>query len=151
MRARRRVRRASGLAVLLLGTLTACGEPTTDDYCARLDQDRRQLGEMVDSGSPTALLDNLELLEGLAELAPSDLEDEWQTFLGALEDLQQALSRADVTAGDFEDGKAPAGLDEADRRAIVLAAGQVRSDEVVGAAAGIEQQARDVCKLNLGL
>lgn len=151
MRATARVRAASGLAVLLLAALTACGEPTTEDYCARLDQDRRQLSEMVDSGSPTALLSNLELLDGLAELAPSDLKDEWQTFLGALEELDRALDAADVTAGDFQDGTPPAGLDRADREAIVAAADQVRSEEVVAAASGIEQQGRDVCKVNLGL
>ena len=39
----------------------------------------------------------------------------------------------------------------ADQRAIIAAADQLSSDDVVAAAAGIEQEARDVCKINLGL
>ena len=51
---------------------------------------------------------------------------------------------------DFEDGKPPAGLSAAERKAIADAASQIRTEEVVEAASGIEQQARDVCKVNFG-
>ncbi|WP_445258851.1 hypothetical protein [Nocardioides aurantiacus] len=138
-------------ALLLALPLAGCGEPSTEDYCAQLRLDREKLADMVSVGSPTALLDNLELLQGLAEKAPSDLTDEWQTFLGALEDLDAALRSADVSAEDFEGGEPPPGLARADRDAVVAAADQIRSEEVVGAASGIEQQGRDVCKVNLGL
>ena len=37
------------------------------------------------------------------------------------------------------------------RAAVAGAVQQVSSDDVVQAASGIEQQARDVCKVNLGL
>lgn len=138
-------------AVLLTLPLAGCGEPTTEDYCAQLRQDRAKLSAMVSASSPSALLDNLELLQGLGEKAPSDLTDEWQTFLGALEDLQRALRAADVSADDFEGGEPPPGLTTSDREAVVAAADQIRSEEVVAAASGIEQQGRDVCKVNLGL
>lgn len=147
------MRRAVALAgaLLLALPLAGCGEPTTEDYCAQLRLDREKLSDMVAASSPTALLDNLELLQGLGEKAPSDLTDEWQTFLGALEDLDRALRAADVSAKDFEGGRPPAGLSPTDRRAVVSAADQIRSEEVVSAASGIEQQGRDVCKVNLGL
>ena len=48
-------------------------------------------------------------------------------------------------------GKAPAGLSKEDQQAIAEAAGQITTEEVIAAASGIEQQARDVCKVNLGL
>ena len=51
---------------------------------------------------------------------------------------------------DFEDGKPPAGTQRRGRKAIAEAADQVATDEVSQAASGIEQQARDVCKVNLG-
>lgn len=146
-------RRAAALvgALLLALPLAGCGEPTTEDYCAQLRLDREKLSAMVTASSPSALLDNLELLEGLGEKSPSDLADEWQTFLGALEDLQRALRAADVSPDDFEGGEPPAGLSPSDREAVVAAADQIRSEEVVAAASGIEQQGRDVCKVNLGL
>lgn len=147
------MRRAVALLGLLLavGPVAACGEPTTADYCAQLSVDRKQIADMVSASSPSALLDNLPLLQELGEKAPSDLRDEWQTFLGALEDLQGALRAAEVSADDFEGGTPPPGLSREERAAVVAAADQIRSPEVVSAASGIEQQGRDVCKVNLGL
>ena len=65
--------------------------------------------------------------------------------------IEKAIKKAGVKPSDFVDGKPPAGLSAADKRSIVDAADQVRSEEVVQAASGIEQQGRDVCKVNLGL
>jgi hypothetical protein len=138
------------LVVALLLSLAGCGDPT-ESYCSDLEKQRKQIAEMVESSSPSALLSNLPMLHDLAEKSPDDLTDEWQTFLGALDGLDEAIKDAGVKASDFKDGKAPSGLGEADKKAIADAAGQVRSDEVVAAASGIEQQARDVCKVNLGL
>lgn len=147
------MRRTAALVglLLVLGPVAGCGEPTTADYCAQLREDREQIADMVSASSPSALLDNLALLQGLGDEAPSDLRDEWQTFLGALEDLRGALRAADVSADDFEGGTPPPGLSREDRAAVVAAADQIRSPEVVSAASGIEQQGRDVCKVNLGL
>ena len=146
-------RRGAALAglLLVLGPLAGCGEPSIEDYCAELRLAREKIADMVSDSSASALLDNLELLQGLGDKAPSDLRDEWQTFLGALEDLQGALDDAGVDAQDFEGGQPPAGLSRQERSAVVRAADQIRSAEVVAAASGIEQQGRDVCKVNLGL
>ena len=56
-----------------------------------------------------------------------------------------------MKASDFKGGKPPAGLSPADKQAIADAAYRISSDDVVASASGIEQQARDVCKVNLGL
>ena len=152
MMPRHRVRpAAAGLTVAVLLPLTSCGGDSTEEYCSAVEQQNKQIAEMVGSDSPSALLSNLPLLRDLAEKSPEDLADEWQTFIGALEGLDQALEEAEVSAGDFKDGKPPAGLSTADRKAIADAAGQIGSDDVVSATTGIEQQARDVCKVNLGL
>ena len=81
---------------------------------------------MVDSGSPTALLRNLPMLHDLADKAPEDLTDEWQTFLGALEGLDRALNDAGVEPADFQGGQPPTGLSAAHRKPIVDAASQIR-------------------------
>ncbi len=140
-----------GVVLALLLALAGCGGSTVDDYCKDLGQQRKEMADMVSSESPTALLSHLPMLRELAEKAPEDLQDEWQTFLDAVEGLDKAIDRAGVKASDFKDGQPPAGLSEGDRKAVADAAGEIRTDEVVQAAAGIEQQARDVCKINFGL
>jgi hypothetical protein len=91
------------------------------------------------------------MLRDLAEKSPDDLSDEWQTYLRAIEGLDKAIKDAGVKPSDFDGGKVPAGLSKEDQQAIAEAAGQITTEEVIAAATGIEQQARDVCKVNLGL
>ncbi|HEU4567652.1 MAG TPA: hypothetical protein VFR99_06415 [Marmoricola sp.] len=134
----------------LLLPLSACGDPV-QAYCGSLRDHREKLSEIVNSGSPTALIDNLPLLKKIAGRAPSDLTDEWQTFLNAIEGLDQALHDANVDPGAFHGGHPPAGLTAAQRKDIADAASQLASPQVVGAADGIVQQARDVCHLDLEL
>jgi hypothetical protein len=150
LRGSRAARWAIGVATVLLLPVTGCGD-ATENYCKDLEEHTEQIAEMVGSDSPAALLDGLPMLHDLAAKAPEDLTDEWQTFLGALDGLDEAIEKSGVEASDFEDGKPPAGLSAADQKAIADAAGQVSSDDVVAASTGIEQQARDVCKVNLGL
>lgn len=148
---RRTPGRVALAAVVLLLALQACGENDVESYCSEVKQQRKELADMVETGSPAALLGALPTLRDLAEAAPPDLEDEWQTFLPAVEALEEALDDAGVEPGDFEDGKPPSGLSSGDQQAIKEAADRIRADDVVRAAAGIEQQARDVCKVNFGL
>ena len=137
------------LAFLLLG-LAGCGDPI-EDYCSQLREDRKEFAEMLDSESSSALLGNLPMLHDLAEKSPDDLSDDWQTYLRAVKGLDKAIKDAGVKPSDFNGGKAPAGLSKADQQAIAEAAGQITTEEVITAATNIEQQARDVCKVNLGL
>ena len=105
-----------GLVVALLLSLSGCGGNTVDDYCKDLGEHRKQMADMVASQSPTALLSHLPMLRELAEKAPEDLKDEWQTFLDAVEGLDKAIDRAGVKASDFKDGQPPAGLSATDQK-----------------------------------
>lgn len=153
--ARRGLRRAlvvPAAVLVVVAPLAACGgEPSAEDYCEVLAAERQQLAELVSSGSPTALLSGLDLLDELGDRAPRDLRDEWDTLTDALHGLQDALDEAGVAPSDYEDGEPPEGLATSDREAVATAADRVRAPDVVEAAAGIETQARDVCKVNLGL
>ncbi len=146
---------APGLAVALGGalllTLTGCGQSRIESYCSDLSAHRREMADMIDSSSSTALLGHLSMLHDLADKAPEDLTDEWQTFVGALDNLDAAIRDAGLEPSDFHDGKPPDSLGAGPRKSIADAADQVRAEDVVRAAGGIEQQARDVCKINLGL
>jgi hypothetical protein len=143
-------RLATAVVVTLLLALTGCGDPT-EDYCSQLKQDRKQFAEMLDSSSSSALLGHLPMLRDLADKSPEDLTDEWETYLSAVEGLAQAIKRAGVKPSDFDGGKPPADLSKEDRKQIAEAANQITTEDVVDAASGIEQQARDVCKINIGL
>jgi hypothetical protein len=141
----------AAVALALLVPLAGCGGNSIDDYCGDVSAHRKEMADMIESSSSSALLSHLPMLHDLADKAPEDIADEWQVFLGALDDLDRAIKDAGVKASDFKDGKPPAGLSASDRKAIAEAVGQIQTEEVVQAASGIEQQARDVCKVNFGL
>jgi hypothetical protein len=143
-------RLAPAVVVTLLLALAGCGDPI-EDYCSQLKQDRKQFAEMLDSSSSSALLGNLPMLRDLAEKSPDDLADDWQTYLSAVEGLDDAIKDAGAKPSDFDGGKPPAGLSKADQKAIAEAASQITTQDVIDAASNIEQEARDVCKVNLGL
>ncbi|WP_310963302.1 hypothetical protein [Nocardioides terrisoli] len=150
---------AAGLVTLVALTATGCGNPvhlfTGDDpvatYCAAVRHDRRAFANLLAVGSPTALIRDLPMLQALAAKAPDDIADDWQVFLTAVEGLRDALRGAGVAPGAYVDGKPPAGLDRAARRSIAQAADALSSQATVDAAGTVEQEARDVCKVNLGM
>lgn len=145
-------RAAAGVAALVVLLASACGgEPSVDDYCGRLAEDREQIADILSAGDAGGLLDNVALFDQLRQDSPRDLRDEWDTLVTALEELRTALDDAGVEPDDFEGGEPPASLTGQQRRAVVAAADRVADPDVVAAASGIETQARDVCKINLGL
>jgi hypothetical protein len=141
---------AAVVAVALAVVLAGCGNQEKT-YCAALNSDQAKFAELQDDTSGVGLLNQLPMLRRLADKAPDDLDDEWQTFLGALEEFDDTLREAGVKPDDFVDGKPPVGLTAAVRTRIAAAANALSSSDVVSAANGIEQHAKDVCKLQLGL
>ncbi|RNL79233.1 hypothetical protein [Nocardioides marmorisolisilvae] len=140
--------RLLALAAVLVLLPTGCGGNSEDAYCAALKSDQTIF---ADDGTGVALITNLPKLLKLEQKSPDDLDDEWQTFTTSLESLRDAIKAAGLKPSDFVDGKPPAGTSAAARTAIAQAADQLSDDDVVTAASGIEQQAKDVCKLQLGL
>jgi hypothetical protein len=140
---------AATVAALLFAS-GGCGDPE-QEYCSALRADQEAFSEMQADASGVALLRQRALLHRLADKAPADLSDEWQVFLGALDSFARTLDDLHVSPGDFVGGQPPPGLSDADRTRIANAASALSSDDVVEAASGIEQQAKDVCKLQLGL
>lgn len=154
-----RVGRALLVAPLLLVAGCGGGNPLSGllgqgdspaAYCHTLSADRKAFADMLAADSPTALVQRLPMLAGLAAQAPPDLADEWQVFLSAVKGLQSALRHAGVRPSAFVDGQPPKGVTPAQDAAIRRAANALSSPDTVSAAQGIEQQARDVCKINLG-
>lgn len=136
----------------LVGLLATTGCATEQErYCEAVSERQAELSELVAEGGPTALLDALEIYRELEEEAPRDIRDEWRQVVGSLESLEQALDDAGVDPASYDPEAPPEDLSEEERAAIETAADRVGSVETREALAGLEQQARDVCKTPLTL
>ncbi len=133
----------------LICGLGACGDPI-ENYCETLKQHRTELNQMVEADTQFGLITHRSMLENLAAQAPDDLADEWQVFLGAIRGLDKAVEASGHRPAEFKAGTLPSGLSTSDKTAIKAAADRLASPQTLTAATGIDQQARDVCKVNLG-
>ena len=137
-------------ALILLLPVTGCGE---DDpyaaYCAEVEAQQKPLTEALAQGGPTALIAALPSFEALAEKAPDDLADEWRTVVGSISDLVDALEAAGVDPDTYDRETPPDGLDDEEQDRIDAAARGLTRPATVEALTGVQQQARDVCKLPL--
>lgn len=139
------------LALLAPLALAGCSDPQ-DEYCSALEEEQQTLAELGGSGfgEAGAVARTSAVFERLRDAAPDDLRDEWDTFHGAWQGLEQALDAADADETMFERGERPEGMSQEDYERISQAAVQLRSTQVVEAVSGIEQHALDVCKVDLG-
>jgi hypothetical protein len=139
----------AGACVLALG---GCSSSPQEEYCSTL-ADQQQTLQKLSAGADRPgrgdLARFIGVFETLRDAAPDDVVDEWDTYLTAWQALESALEEAGADESMFTDGKRPAGMSRQDYRRISQAAADLRSTRVVAAGAGIEQQARDVCKIDL--
>jgi hypothetical protein len=136
----------------MLTTLAGCAS-RTEKYCSTLRDDKSTLQGLAarsDKPGSDVIGQSLDIFEDLHDKAPSDIAGKWAVFTGAWRGLDQALSDAGVSAQQFRSGKRPPGVTTSQYAAIQRAAGRFRSARVVSAAEGIQQEALDVCKVNLG-
>ena len=145
------LRLGAGLAVLLLVPLVGCaGEQET--YCDAVAEEKQTLEDLsagADDPEAGTLSETIAVFERLQQDAPDDMVDEWDTYVTALQALEKALDDAGADESMFTDGERPEGMSKDDYASISSAAVELRSTRVVQAAAGIENQARDVCKIDL--
>lgn len=139
------------LAATLLAGTVAC-QSQREAYCSALREERQaivELNRQAGKGRDGVIDDSIAVFERLRDDAPDDLVDEWDTYIRAWRGLDRALERADVDESMFRRDRQPPGVSDAEHAAIEDAARQLRSPRVVDAAGGIEQQARDVCEVDL--
>jgi len=140
------------VALLVLGLgpgLAGCqqsAEQQREEYCAAVAEEGSELTRIADEAGPAGFLQALPILEGLAARAPSDVRDEWQTFLDALHGLRDALEESGVDPEAMGEEGLPEGLSRAERRRVRAQASVLASGDVVAATQGIEQHALDVCR-----
>ncbi len=145
--------RRAWLAVVLvvLGVLTGCGDSASDrreSYCAALEEAQPELTRTADEAGAGAFLGLLPTLEELAAESPSDLKDEWQTYLGSLRTMRDVLASADLTPADLAAG-IPDGTDDDTAAEVTAAVRNLRGPQTRAAASAITQQALDVCGVQI--
>ncbi len=150
-----RVRRAAPIlaGMILVTSLNGCASQT-DSYCSELKDQKQALADLaVRSGEPgeDVLGDTLDVWRDLRDEAPGDISDEWSTLVFALEGLVEAFEAAGTTPGEYNPDSPPKGVTEAEAKRLQDAATELASERVTAAGEGVEQHARDVCKVDLGL
>ncbi len=152
------MRRTAALA-LLLALLAACGdddELTVDggvvderfaDYCKVVEEQQKPLTEALAKEGATGLLDALPSFRALREESPRDIADDWDLIVGRTQTLVDALEAADVDPATYDREQPPPGLSDEERTAIDAAANELATPATVAALEGVQQQARDVCKM----
>ena len=148
MRVLRRTLRVALSAVLVM-PLAGCASDT-ETYCATLAEKKQTLTELAESGDGDVIEETLVVLRDLRDGAPSDIEDEWSTLVFAYEALGDAFEAAGTSPAEYDPVSPPAGVTEEQAKRIEGAAAELRSARVMQAADGLEQHARDVCKVDLG-
>lgn len=138
---------AGGLLAILA---TGCASET-ETYCGDLAERRDELTELAASPDADALQETLGVLGELRDSAPADIEDEWSTLVFAYETLVAAFDAAGTSPGEYDPANPPEGVTESESRRIEGAAADLGSRRVLAAADGLEQHARDVCDVDLGL
>jgi hypothetical protein len=138
------VPRGLGAVALALTVLTGCAD-RQETYCDAVEDRQQELGEVLGSGSPDALLRALPIFDDLADQAPDDIRDEWKTVIEALEGLQQALEDAGVDPATYDRERPPEGLSQTDQDTIGAAASRLAGEGTVTAFSAVDQHAKDVC------
>jgi hypothetical protein len=148
------VRRAVVAGLLLTPlVLSGCGSET-EAYCDELRDQQSTLDRLARGSqrpSDDLFTDSLQVFRTLREKAPSDIRDEWDTYVFAWQDVADAFDAAGIGPADYQQADPPPGVSDQQLEAIEDAAAELRSPRVVDAGTGIEQHARDVCDVDLGL
>ncbi len=140
------------VVAIMAVTTAACGEQDPfADYCDEVAAQQKPLSEALGAGGPTALIVALPSFRALREKSPSDLRDEWDTVVGRVQALVDALEEAGVDPETYSAQDPPEGLSTSEMAAIDAAAEQLVAAPTVRALEGVQQQARDVCKMPLSL
>jgi hypothetical protein len=146
----RRTAIAAALALAAL-PLAACGQDQPD-YCATLKTEQKTLTALAnraDSRSGDVLTPTLAAFEHLRAAAPQQLSDEWDTVVFAYRALADAVKQAGIDPASYRPGKRPDGVTRAEARHLAALAAQLDAPRVIDAVTGIEDEARQVCSVDL--
>lgn len=176
------MRAAAAGAVLVLGTLAGCGggdddsasgdsassetegtdtetsetAGSTEDYCTSLEDAKAQF-ETLEGSDPDALGnfdDAFETLRGLGEAAPEEVAADWDTLIGGIDRIEQAVEDAGLTLDELAElasnpSALPEGVDIAKLQALGKEMKTLDSKEFSAAGDAISKHAEAECDISL--
>jgi len=119
------------------------------DYCGQVAE--RSANVQAGGGVMQNVVEGLPQLRDLADAAPSDLKDEWQVVVSAVDGMRQAFADTGVDPATTDLSKLPDTVTAEQRQRLKAAASKLVSPGVQAAVNGIQQQALDVCHTPLEL
>ena len=140
-------------AALLAATLAGCGggDGPDSEYCKDLKSASTQF-DSLSSNDVSKLDEAFKTFHTLADEAPSDVKDDWDTLDKGITSVEKALDKAGLKFSDFaalQEGKMPEGVDVAKLQGLATEFQKLDSAEFDKASKAIEKHAKDVCKVNL--
>jgi phage-related minor tail protein len=147
-------------AVLLAGTLAACGGGDGDggggggkdsDYC----QDVKKAAKTFDSSTAAdaSQIDKaFAQIHTLAGKAPDDIKGDWKKLDDLISEIEQAFENAGLKLSDLakiQQGDAPEGVDPSKLASLASEFQKLGSAEYTTAATNIDKHAKKVCKVTL--
>jgi len=144
--------RAALGSVMTIAVLAACGggDGPDSDYCKDLEAAKPSL-ESLKSNGAEQLQDVFKVTHKLADEAPGDVKDAWETYDKAITTIEKALKDAGVgpkELASLQRGEVPDGVDQEKLRGLPATFQKLDSPEVAKASKKISTHAKDVCKLS---
>lgn len=144
--------RAVFASVMSIAVLSACsgGDGPDSDYCKDLEAAKPSLESLKTNGA-AQLQDVFKVTHKLADEAPDDVKDAWETYDKAISNIEKALKDAGVGPAELaslQRGEVPDGVDQEKLRGLPATFQKLDSPEVAKASNKIAKHAKDVCKLS---
>ncbi len=139
-------------SVMTIAVLSACGggDGPDSDYCKDLEAAKPSLESLKSQGA-AQLQDVFEVTHKLADEAPDDVKDAWETYDKAITDIEKALKDAGVGPKELvalQRGEVPEGVDQKKLRGLPVTFQKLDSPQVAKASNVIAKHAKDVCQLS---
>jgi hypothetical protein len=145
-------------AVLLAGTLAACGGGdgggsggSGSDYCKDLKKAQASFGDFS-SGDLGDLDAAFKAFHKLADEAPSDIDADWKKLDTALNTVEKALKDAGLKFSDLaevQQGKIPENVDPSKLQGLATEMSKLSSSDFTKSSKAIEAHAKKTCKVDL--
>jgi len=146
-------------AVLLAGTLAACGGGDGDsgsggsgsDYCKDLKKAQGSFGDLS-SGDVGELDAAFKTFHKLADEAPGDISADWKKLDSAIDTVEKAMKDAGLKFSDLAEiqkGKMPENVDPSKLQGLAAEMSKLGSSDFTQASKSIEAHAKKTCKVDL--
>ena len=152
----KRILTAIAAAALGLGLLTACGDDGGGsagggDYCDDLKAAKKEL-DSIQGGDFGSLEKTTDAMHDLADEAPDELKDDWETLVEGVDKIVKALKDAGLTDEDManlQSGQIPDGVDMAALQDLMTEIQALDTEEFSKASEAINKHAKDECGVDL--